>query len=61
MHQVSDDQGQLTETAARDRIWPNFKFICILVVVLFTSKNEEDQIKNESARVWTPFSPFSPL
>ena len=51
-----DVQGQLT--AVRGQIWPNFKLICTLMVVLITCKNEEDPIKNEGTRVLTAFSPL---
>ena len=34
-------------------IWPNFKLVRDVKVVLVTSKNEEDPIKNEGARVLT--------
>ena len=37
----------------RSRIWPNLELIRYFVVVLVTCKNEEDQIKNEGARVPT--------
>ena len=34
-------------------IWPNFELIRDFIVVLVTSKNEEDPIKTEGARVFT--------
>ena len=45
-------------SAVRSRIWPNFKLIRTLMVVLITLKNEEDPIKTEGARVWTTLSPL---
>ena len=39
--------------AVRGRIWSNFELIRNLMVVIVTRKNEEDQIKNEGARVFT--------
>ena len=49
---VRDAQGQLT------RIWLKFELIRYVMVVLVTCKNEENQIKNEGARVATKFSPL---
>ena len=35
-------------------IWSNFELIRDVIDVLVTCKNEEDSIKNEGARVFTP-------
>ena len=43
-------------SAASVGIPPKFELIPVFVVVLVTCKNEEDQIKNEGARVLTRFS-----
>ena len=41
-------------SAVQGRIWPKFElFQAFMVVLLHTCKNEEDLIKNESARVVT--------
>ena len=42
-------------------IWPNFELIRDFMVVLVTCKNEEDPIKNESAKVFTTVSPIITL
>ena len=47
----SDAQGQLTQVSGG--ILPKFELIRAFIVVLVTCKNEEDQIKNEGARVLT--------
>ena len=39
-------------------IWPNFELVRDVMYVLVTCKYEEDQIKNEDARVFTTFSPL---
>ena len=39
-------------------IWPKFELIQAFMHVLFTCKNEVDQIKNEGARVFTRFLPL---
>ena len=39
-------------------IWPNFELVRDVIDVLITCKYEEDQIKNEGARVLTTFSPL---
>ena len=52
-----DAKGQLTHII-RGQIWPNFEHIRDLVVVLVTSKNEKDPVKNEGTRVVTSVSPF---
>ena len=38
------------------RVWPEIKLIQAFMVVLSTCKNDEDLIKNESARVVTTLS-----
>ena len=40
-------------SAVLNPIWPNFELVRDVMVVLVTCKNEEDQIKNEGARVLT--------
>ena len=52
----SDAQGQLTPVSGG--ILPKFELIQAFIVVLITCKNEEDQFKNEGARVLTRFSPL---
>ena len=47
----SDSQGKFT--LVQGRICPKFEHIQAFMVVLLTCKNEEDLIKNESARVVT--------
>ena len=39
-------------------IWPKFELIQAFMHVLVTCKNEDDQIKNEGARVFTRFLPL---
>ena len=39
-------------------IWPKFELIQAFMQVLVTYKNEDDQIKNEGARVFTRFLPL---
>ena len=39
-------------------IWPKFELIQAFMHVLTTCKNEEDQIKNEGARVFTRLLPL---
>ena len=51
-----DAQGQLLGP-----IWPNFELVRDVMDVLVTCKYEEDQIKNEGARVFTTFSPIITL
>ena len=34
-----------------DEVWPTFKLIHTFKYVLVTNKNEEDQMKNECARI----------
>ena len=45
-------------SASLSLIWPNFELVRDVIDVLVTCKNEEDLIKNESARVFTRFSPL---
>ena len=45
-------------SAVNCEIPPKFKLIQAFMVVLLTSKNEEDPIKNEGARVLTTFLPL---
>ena len=42
-----------TNSAVRGWIWPKFKLIRDIVVILVTCNNEEDPLKNEDARVAT--------
>ena len=42
-------------------ILPKFELIKAFIVVLVTSKNEEDPIKNEGARVLTSFSHYKSM
>ena len=51
----SDAQGQITQVCGG--IWPKFELIQAFMHVLLTCKNEDDQIKNEGARVFTRFLP----
>ena len=51
-----DAQGKLTPVLGP--IWPNFELVRDIMVVLVTCNNEEDQNKNEGARVLTRFSPI---
>ena len=51
----SDAQGQITLGGG---IWPKFELIQAFMHVLVTCKNEDDQIKNEGARVLTRFLPL---
>ena len=46
-------RSKAANSAALSLIWPNFKLLRDFMVVLVTCKNEEDPIKNESARVFT--------
>ena len=39
-------------------IWPKFELIQAFMHVLVTFKNEDDQFKNEGARVFTRFLPL---
>ena len=50
-----DAQGQLSP------IWPNFELVRDVMYVLVTCKYEEDQIKNEGAKVVTSFFPIITL
>ena len=49
---ISDAQGQITLVFGGG-IWPKFELIQAFMHVLVTCKNEDDQIKNEGARVCT--------
>ena len=51
-------RSRAANSPVRGWIWPNFKLIRTLMVVLITCKNEEDLIKIEGARVLTTFSPL---
>ena len=53
----SDTQGQLTPKSVV-KSGKKFKLIQAFMVTLVTCKNEEDQIKNEGARVLTTFLPL---
>ena len=53
----SDAQGQITLVLVG--FWPKFELIQAFMHVLVTCKNEDDRIKNEGARVFTRFLPFS--
>ena len=46
-------RSRAANSAVLGRIWPNFKLIRDIMVVLVNCKNEEDPIKNEGARVFT--------
>ena len=52
----TDAQGQITGVGVG--IWPKFELIKAFMHVLVTCKNEDDQIKNERARVFTRFLPL---
>ena len=52
----SDAHAMAANSEVSGRILPKFKLIQAFIVVLVTSKNEEDPIKNEGARVLTRFS-----
>ena len=52
MVNIPDAQGQLTSKYLSES-WAKFKLILAFMIVLNTYKNEEDLIKNESARVVT--------
>ena len=41
-----------------DGIWQKFKLIQAFMVVLVTSKNDEDPLKNERVRMLTTFLPL---
>ena len=53
----SDAQGQIT-LGVGGSIWPKFELIQAFMHVLVTCKNEDDQFKNEVARVFTRFLPL---
>ena len=48
--------SRAANSAVSGGLWPNFKLIHTLMVVLITCKNEEDPIKTEDAGVLTTFS-----
>ena len=54
----SDAQGQLTPQSLVESGYYKFELVRDIMVVLVTCKYEEDQIKNEDARVLTRFSPL---
>ena len=47
----SNTKGQITPQSGQ--IWPKFKLIPDIVVILVTCKNEEDPLKNKDATVAT--------
>ena len=49
---ISGAQGQITLVFGGG-IWPKFELIQAFMHVLVTCKNDDDQIKNEGARVFT--------
>ena len=51
-------RSRAANSAVRGRILSNFKLVQDLMVVLHTSNNEEDLIKNEDARVLTRLCRF---
>ena len=51
-------QSRTANSAVLGPIWPNFELVSDVMDVLVTCKNKEDQIKIESARVVTRFSPL---
>ena len=46
-------RSRAANSAVLGRIWPKFELVRDIMVVPHTSKNEEDPIKNEGARVLT--------
>ena len=50
---LNSDVNQGPHSAVLGRIWPKFKLVRDIIVVLLTCKNKEDPIKNEGARVFT--------
>ena len=48
-----DFSNTAANTAVRGKIWPKFKLIRDIVLILVTCKNEEDPLKNKDARVAT--------
>ena len=53
-------RSRAANSAVLGLIWPNFELVRDIMHVLVTCKYEEDPIKNESARVFTTFSPLYP-
>ena len=51
-------RSRAANSAVLGPIWPNFELVRDAMDVLVTCKYEEDQIKNEGARVDTTFSPL---
>ena len=50
------NHSRAANSAVKGRIWLKFKLIQDVMVILVTSKNEEDLIKNEGARMLTTLS-----
>ena len=63
MGHFSDTQGQLTPQSLVESgpISNSSGILYMIIVVLVICKYEEDQIKNEGARVLTRFSPLLPM
>ena len=51
-------RARADNSGAGDGILPKFELIQAVMHVLVTCKNEDDQIKNEGARVFTRFLPL---
>ena len=51
-------RSRAANSAVLSPIWPNFELVRDIMDVLFTSKYEDDPIKNEGRRVFTTFSPL---
>ena len=51
-------RSRAANSAVLGPIWPNFELVRDVSDVLVTCKYEEDQIKNEGARVFTTLSPL---
>ena len=45
-------------TAARGRIWLNFKLVRVLMYVVVPCKYRKDPIENSEDNAWTTFSPY---
>ena len=54
-------RSRAANSAVFGPIWPNFELVRDVMDVLVTCKYEEDQIKNEGARVDTTFSHYNPM
>ena len=50
---IIEDVRKLTNSAVKHGIWLKFELIQDVMIILFTSKNEEDLIKIEGAGVAT--------